>query len=128
MLSYEQLSIQQLEEEYDLQKSRFEEFKKRGLKLNIARGIPCPEQIDLSMDMLKVCIEKDDFLDGATDTRCYGIVDGIPEAKKLFADIMECGNDEIIVMGNLSVCANIAISLKAIRSTLGNHFCTFNST
>ena len=103
MLSYEQLSHKQLEEEYVQQKACFEAFKSRGLKLNIARGIPCPEQIDLSMDMLNVCTEKEDFLDGATDTRCYGIVDGISSAKKFFAQILGVSADNICIGGNSSL-------------------------
>ena len=103
MLSYEQLSHKQLEEEYVQQKACFEAFKSRGLKLNIARGIPSPEQIDLSMDMLNVCTEKEDFLDGATDTRCYGIVDGISSAKKFFAQILGVSADNICIGGNSSL-------------------------
>ena len=103
MLSYEQLSHKQLEEEYVQQRACFEAFKSRGLKLNIARGIPCPEQIDLSMDMLNVCTEKEDFLDGATDTRCYGIVDGISSAKKFFAQILGVSADNICIGGNSSL-------------------------
>ncbi len=103
MTSYELLSRQELEAEYSLQKARFEEFKERGLKLNIARGIPCEKQLDLSMEMLNVCPEREDYIDGATDTRCYGLVDGIPSAKKFFAEILGVDPANIVIGGNSSL-------------------------
>ncbi len=103
MVSYEQLTVGELEKEYALQKARFESFKERGLKLNISRGIPATNQLDLSMDMLKVCPEKADYIDGPTDTRCYGLVDGIPSARKFFGEILGADPENVLIGGNSSL-------------------------
>jgi DNA-binding transcriptional MocR family regulator len=73
------------------------------LNLDITRGKPCAEQLDLSAAML-TCVSNEDIIaaDG-TDTRNYGAMDGIPEAKKLFADYLQVGTDEIIIGGNSSL-------------------------
>ncbi len=103
MISYEQLSRPELEAEYAVQKARFERFKERGLKLNIARGIPSTEQLELSMDMLDVCRDRADYIAEGTDTRCYGLVDGIPAAKKFFSEILGVSPESVIVGGNSSL-------------------------
>ena len=76
---------------------RYEDFKSRNLKYNMSRGVPCKEQLDLSMGMLDVTDYKSS---NDIDFRNYGVIDGIPEAKQLFAEILEAEPDEIIVGGN----------------------------
>ena len=76
----------------------------KGLKLDMSRGKPGPEQLDLTMDML-TCVDVRSgcrMADGA-DVRNYGLLDGIPEAKKLFADILEMAPENVIVGGNSSL-------------------------
>lgn len=85
----------QWNEEYD-------KFKAMNLQLNMARGKPSPEQLDLSMDMLDVLDSKSD-LKGIDDYRNYGILDGIPEAKELFSKMLGVSEDEIIIGGNASL-------------------------
>ncbi len=85
----------QWNEEYD-------KFKAMNLQLNMARGKPSPEQLDLSMDMLDVLDSKSD-LKGIDDYRNYGILDGIPEAKELFSKMLGVSTDEIIIGGNASL-------------------------
>lgn len=82
---------------------RYDEFRARGLSLDMTRGKPCGEQLDLSAGLLD-CLGPDDYraADG-TDCRNYGGLDGLPEAKKLFADYLGVGPDEIIVGGNSSL-------------------------
>lgn len=76
---------------------RYENFKNRRLKYDMSRGKPCKEQLDLSMEMLNIKEYKS--LDG-TDCRNYGILDGIPEAKQLFAQLLEVSSEEVIIGGN----------------------------
>jgi DNA-binding transcriptional MocR family regulator len=76
---------------------RYEDFKSQKLKYDMSRGKPCPEQLDLSMGMMDISDYKSS--DGI-DCRNYGGIDGIPEAKQLFAEILDANVEEIIVGGN----------------------------
>jgi len=79
---------------------QYEEYKKMNLHIDLSRGKPCKEQLDISMDMLNF----NDYIsiDG-TDCRNYGMLDGIVEAKKLFVEIFQCESDEVFVGGNSSL-------------------------
>ena len=68
----------------------------------MARGIPAPEQLDLSMKMLNTPLT-DTMSESGNDCRSYGVLDGIPEAKKLFAEILDVQPENIIVGGNSSL-------------------------
>lgn len=98
-LSKEQLKIKKSE----LQK-QYETFKAKNLKLDMSRGKPGADQLDLSLEVLD-CINSSESCksEGGADCRNYGLLDGIPEAKKLFADILEVKPSEIIIDGNSSL-------------------------
>ncbi|MGB4093739.1 MAG: aminotransferase class I/II-fold pyridoxal phosphate-dependent enzyme [Ruminococcus flavefaciens] len=83
----------------------YDNFKAQGLCLNMARGNPCKEQLDLSVDMLKVFDDGQFMSSCGSDVRNYGLLDGIPEAKKLFSDMIGVKEDEIIIFGNSSLNA-----------------------
>lgn len=104
MISYREMTREQLLEEKENLQKAYDEVKAKGLKLNMARGKPGADQLDLSMDMLNI-LKKDDNLndESDTDTRNYGLLDGIPEAKKLFADMLHVEPEEVIVGGNSSL-------------------------
>ena len=85
--------------------AKYNDFKAQGLCLNMARGNPCPEQLELSTDMLKVFDDGNFTMENGGDVRNYGIPDGIPEAKKLFSDMIGVNEDEIIIFGNSSLNA-----------------------
>ena len=83
---------------------QFEDAKAKGLKLDMSRGKPTPAQLDLSMDMLDVLTSEDEIkTEAGQDCRNYGILDGIPEAKKLLGDMMGVDADHVIVCGNASL-------------------------
>ena len=74
------------------------------LALTCPRGKPGPDQLDLSMDMLDVFNSKSELKsENGFDCRNYGVMDGIPEAKKLMADIMGTKPENVIVYGNASL-------------------------
>ncbi len=109
-----------------IQKELQEEYshlKSRGLKLDISRGKPSKEQLDLSMSMLDVLTSSSDMIaEGGTDVRNYGLVDGIPEAKKLLGDMMEADPSQVIVFGNSSLnimydCINRSMMFGVCGST-----------
>lgn len=82
---------------------RYDDLSRRNLQLDMTRGKPSPEQLDLSDGILSVLGPGDCTGANGTDYRNYGIVDGIPEAKAFFAAYMEVAGDEIIVGGNSSL-------------------------
>ena len=87
----------ELQEQYDA-------YKARGLKLDMSRGKPGPEQLDLTLDMLECVNEREGYKTaGGVDTRNYGLLDGIPEVKSLFGDILGMEPANIIVGGNSSL-------------------------
>lgn len=82
---------------------RYQDFQSRNLKLDMTRGKPCPEQLDLSLEMLE-CVKAEHYstLVGE-DYRNYGGLDGIVEAKKLFSRYLDVRPDEMIIGGNSSL-------------------------
>ncbi|MCM1270409.1 MAG: aminotransferase [Ruminococcus flavefaciens] len=83
----------------------YNDFKAQGLFLNMSRGNPCKEQLELSMDMLSVFDDGDFMSENGIDVRNYGLLDGIPEAKKLFSDMIGVNENEVIIFGNSSLNA-----------------------
>jgi len=103
MCNLSKYSITELQVLKDDLAKRYDEFKSQNLNLNMSRGKPCSIQLDLSNDML-TCLSDSDYksYDG-TDCRNYGILDGIKEAKELFAEMLEVSPNEIIIGGNSSL-------------------------
>ena len=95
------MNKEQLEKFRDEAKAEYEGYKALGLKLNMARGKPSAQQLDLAMGMMNALT---DFKsEDGTDCRNYGILDGIVEAKKLFAPMLGVSENELIVCGNSSL-------------------------
>lgn len=103
MKPFNQLSEQERKQLKLSLDQRYEAFRSQNLSLNMTRGVPSPEQLDLSTDLLTCVTEKNYRTKNGTDCRNYGGVDGIPEAKQLFASYMGVTPDEIIVAGNSSL-------------------------
>ena len=105
----------------ELEKS-YKEFKDQGLSLDMSRGKPCTEQMDLAMGMMDVFHSKADLTSASgIDCRNYGVLDGLPEAKKLLADMMECKAESIIVYGNSSLAIMYdSIARSMTHGVLGN--------
>ena len=103
MTSYSEMSREEREKELALVKEQFEELKARGLSLNMARGKPGKLQLDMVSDIFNVFQKPEDFLSDGVDSRNYGEVTGLPAAKRLFAEILDCKPEQIIVGGNASL-------------------------
>ena len=84
---------------------QFEDVKGKGLKLDMSRGKPTPAQLDLGMGLMDVLNADSDMMtENGTDTRNYGLMDGIPEAKRLMGDMMGgVPAENVIVYGNSSL-------------------------
>lgn len=83
----------------------YDDFKAQKLCLNMARGNPCKEQLELSVDMLSLFNDGNFVSENGIDVRNYGMLDGIPEAKELFSDMIGVDDDEVIIFGNSSLNA-----------------------
>ncbi len=104
MKNYTEMSTSELREELDKLEQEYKKYSYHPLSLNMARGKPAPEQLDLSMGMMDVLSSKADLkCEDGTDCRNYGVLSGIPEAKELFADVMEVNPDNLIIFGNSSL-------------------------
>ena len=103
MMKYTEMTARQRQAEYDAVLTDYEKQKALGLKLNMARGKPSTEQLDMVMDMCSVLVKPEDFVSDGIDSRNYGNVDGLPAAKALFADILGCKPEQCFVGGNASL-------------------------
>lgn len=83
---------------------RYAKYQAMGLNLNMARGKPCKEQLDLSMPMMEVLANGADlFCEEGIDCRNYGVLEGIEECRRLLADIIEVPTENILIYGNSSL-------------------------
>ena len=104
MQKYSEMTKEELNAEYALLKQQYKEFQYKALSLDMSRGKPSPEQLDLSMGMMDVLGPQADMTgEDGVDCRNYGDLEGIPECKELLADIMEVNPDNIIIYGNSSL-------------------------
>ncbi len=119
---YAELAREALESTHDALTREYESFKAKGLALNMARGKPSRAQLDLSMPMLTCIADVDDCTaEDGTDCRNYGVLDGIPEAKRLMAVMLDDNAEHVMVFGNSSL--NIMYDTMArcwMFGTLGN--------
>lgn len=88
---------------FDNVKLRYAQYIAQNLNLDMTRGKPCKEQLDLSLPMLSLVGPQDYLSEDGTDIRNYGGLDGLTEAKQLFAKFLEVGVSEIIIGGNSSL-------------------------
>lgn len=103
-MSLKNMSDSELKSFRDKAASEYEAFKGEGLKLDMSRGKPCPEQLELSMPLLDILNSSSDLIDeGGVDVRNYGQLTGITETKRIFADILDISPEMIIVGGSSSL-------------------------
>ena len=104
MTAYKDLSKEELLELKKGLEARFEEIKAKGLSLDMSRGKPAADQLNLSMGMMDVLNSSEELTcANGVDCRNYGGLDGIDEAKQLLADMMEVPKDNVIIFGNSSL-------------------------
>ena len=115
MKQYSQMNANELAAVKSELDAVFSKFIKDGRKLNMTRGVPSDDQLALCNEML-TCLCADDYktVNGA-DCRNYGGLDGIPEMKKIFADLLDLTPEEVIVGGNSSLALmfdNVAVNMS----------------
>lgn len=122
MQSYQKMSGEELLEIKEGLEKEYAKFKGMGLSLNMARGKPSAQQLDLAMPMLDELGSSSALTSEAgEDCRNYGVVDGLPEAKALLAEMVGSKPEHVIVYGNSSL--NImydAVSRSFTHGVMGN--------
>ncbi len=104
MKKYTELTKEELEKEYERLLSEYNEYKSRGLKLDLSRGKPNSDQLDISLPLLSEARPREKcFSENGIDCRNYGVLDGIPEMKRLFAEMLGLKEEYIAVGGNSSL-------------------------
>ena len=112
MKAYSQLTLAERQEAYAILQARYEHYRSLGLNLNMARGKPGVQQLELSAPMLDLLTIDNCKVDGI-DARNYGELTGLPCAKKLFAELLGTKPEEILVGGNASLTLMYDLIAKA---------------
>ncbi len=123
MKSYKELSREELEQLLRQLGKAYEDAKGKGLKLDMSRGKPSVSQLDMGMDFMDILNSSSDFqTEAGLDTRNYGLMDGIPEAKELMAQMMGVPSaEQVIVCGNASLTVMYdLISRSMTHGVMGN--------
>ena len=102
-VAYKDRTQEELKQELASAQAGYEALKAQELKLNMARGKPGKEQLDLVSDLLTVLNNPDQCMCDGMDVRNYGELSGLPSAKRLFADILGCKPEECFIGGNASL-------------------------
>ena len=104
MKSYLEMTAEELSLELETLKKEYKKVQAMDMQLNMSRGIPCIDQLDLSMHMMDVLDSSSDLTcEDGTDCRNYGQLTGIEEARELLGDMMENNPKDIIIYGNSSL-------------------------
>ncbi|MGM9682319.1 MAG: aminotransferase class I/II-fold pyridoxal phosphate-dependent enzyme [Eubacteriales bacterium] len=103
-MNYNDMTREQLCAEYDALRAEYEDVKAERLSLDLSRGKPGKKQLDLMTGMLDCISTAEDCRSiSGVDCRNYGVLDGIPEAKKLFSELLGIPEKKIIIGGNSSL-------------------------
>jgi aspartate/methionine/tyrosine aminotransferase len=103
MTEFKLMDRGELEQARESLVERYRQFQARSMNLDMTRGKPCAEQLDLSMPMLEAGIGDRYISEEGTDCRNYGGLDGIGSAKELFAEYLSVTPEELIIGGNSSL-------------------------
>lgn len=113
-MRYTEMNKEQLAAEKARLEQQFGDYKAKGLKLDMSRGKPSPDQLDLSMEMMDH-FGNEYVSENGTDCRNYGLLDGIPEAKTIFSEMLEVSSDQIIIGGNSSLQLMYDFVIRALQ-------------
>ena len=102
-MKYTEMTLAQRQAEYAAVRAAYEQQKALDLNLNMARGKPGREQLDMVMDIFDVLKTPQDYIVDGLETRNYGEVAGVPAARALFAELLGCKASQVFVGGNASL-------------------------
>ena len=113
-MRYTEMNKEQLAAEKERLEQQFNEYKAKGLKLDMSRGKPSPDQLDLSMEIMDH-YGNEYVSENGIDCRNYGLLDGIPEAKAIFSEMLEVSSEQIIIGGNSSLQLMYDFVIRALQ-------------
>ena len=115
MSAYAEMSREELEKVYEGLRGEFEAVKAQGLNLDMSRGKPSMEQLDLSSGLLDA-VSSRDYIDEEeqVDVRNYGVLAGLHRARELFSPIFDLPADQVVIGGNSSLNLMYDMVEKAI--------------
>lgn len=117
-MRYTELDNEGLAAEKALLQAKIQQYRGEGLSLDMSRGKPCAKQLDLSMELLRTVAEPQDALSAdGVDTRNYGVMEGLREARELMAPLLGVPAEQVVVGGNASL--NLMYDLVAKGFTHG---------
>lgn len=100
---YKERTPDEWKQEYTAVKAEYDAWKAKNLKLNMARGKPAKDQLDMVSDILNVLTEPEDCVSDGVDARNYGELSGLKCAKEYWADVLGCKAEECFIGGNASL-------------------------
>ena len=103
MKSYKQLTLAERKELYSRLSATYDEYKEKHLSLDLSRGKPNSSQLDISNGILSVDLTADHTSESGLDCRNYGVLDGLPETKRFFAEAMGLVAEDVMIGGNSSL-------------------------
>ena len=113
-VAYKDRTHEELKQELASAQAAYEALKAQNLKLNMARGKPGKEQLDLVSDLLTILHSPEQCMCDGMDVRNYGELSGLPSAKRLFADILGCKPEECFIGGSASLTLMYDAVSKAV--------------
>lgn len=106
---------------HDQTRLRYEAFRQRGLALDLTRGKPSSEQLDLSNGLLGLPGETDYKAADGTDARNYGVLQGLPELRALLAPLFGATPAQVVVGDNSSLALmHDAVAYSLLKGTVGS--------
>ena len=112
-MKLKEMSMQELEATYAKYLAEYNECRAKSLHLDMSRGKPGRAQLDISSDLLNMYIDPDDTLDDGVEARNYGELMGLPDARKLFADLLGVKYEQVFMGGNSSLTLMYDLISKA---------------
>lgn len=101
--SYLEMTRDELLSEYEAVKAEYDALKAKGISIDMSRGKPASDQLDISNGMLDVFSDGDFKCEAGVDVRNYGVLQGIPECQRLFGELLGVKPENVIVGGNASL-------------------------
>ena len=102
-MKYTEMSRSALLAEKAVLEKKDEEYKKSGLHLDLSRGKPNGEQLDVSEGFYTLSMQKPLCMSGNMDCRNYGVLEGLPEMRAFFADLLSIPKENVLIGGNSSL-------------------------
>ena len=100
---YQAMNERELRDEYAAVRVQYDSLKRKNLSLDMSRGKPGTDQLDLSAGLLTALTDPADCVSDGIEVRNYGFLSGIPAAKRLFAEILGCQPEECFIGGSSSL-------------------------